>query len=611
MKIKTGVEYMKKFLPLCIVGILVISGLGTSAITSNKTNELKLRIESIALSEPEIQDEGQYVRVILKEATSSFFEQEKPMLPVITKVFTFPFGTKITDVKVSFSKINKLGLSKEVTPVPEPTRGDAKLPNELIKDLGVYASAELYPAKSYSYTIGAGLEGKEHVIYLAIHCYPIRYSPANNLIYYSENAVIEITYREPTAPTVFFDQYDLVIIAPKKFSNSLEPLINHKISMGVNTTLKPTEEIYDEYSGFDNAEKIKYFIKDAIENWGIDYVLLVGNIEKVPIRTTWYHERHHEHYWNETILTDLYYADIYDVEGDFCSWDSNGNGLYGEIYLNCPGVDDVCDFYPDINIGRLPCTKSTEVKTVVSKIIHYETETAGKSWFKNLILVGGDTFPDWNGNEGEEKNLLTEQIMSDFTPVRLWTSDGTFTAQSLNQAINQGAGFIDYAGHGFEFGVGTHPPNNETWIYYQTHNLLGAFNGYKLPIIFFDACLTAKLDFNFSELVSYMSEPLQEFVNKFSFIASRLVPTFAWCIVKKRNGGAIATIGATRTASGGIDMGCGYFSLRFYEAYATSESVSQMLTQAQNNYITFIPFDRFTVEEFILIGDPSLKIGGY
>ena len=602
---------MKKILPFCIVGILVISGFGASAIPVTKTNERKLREVSISFSEPEIHDEDQYIRVLLKEATSSLFEQEKPMLPVVTKMFTFPFGTKITDVTVSCSKQNELIVSKEVTPAPEPSNGDAKESNELIKDSGVYASAELYPTKSYSYTVGSGLESTDHVIYLALQCYPVRYSPANNRIYYSEDAVIEITYQEPTSPTVFFDQYDLVIITPEKFSNSLDPLIHHKISMGMNTTLKTTEDIYNEYSCFDNAEKIKYFIKDAIETWGVDYVLLVGDIEKVPIRTTWYHEKHHEHYWNETVLTDLYYADIYDGEGEFCSWDSNGNGLYGEIFNNCPGVDDVCDFYPDVNIGRLPCTKLTEVKTVVSKIIHYETETAGKSWFKNLILAGGDTFPDWNGNEGEEKNMITEQIMSDFTPIRLWTSDGTFSARSLNQAINQGAGFIDYAGHGFEFGLGTHPPNNESWIYYQTYNLLGAINGDKLPIIFFDACLTARLDYNLSYLISGISGPLQEFVNKFNFIASRLFPTFAWYIVKKRNGGAIATIGATRTASGGIDQGCGYLSLRFYEGYATSESVSQMLTQAQNNYITYLPYDRFTVEEFILIGDPSLKIGGY
>jgi len=602
---------MKKLLPLCIVGILVFSGVGTVAITNNKTNDLKIKTESIAISEPVIKDAGQYVTVSLEEATSSLFDSGKPMLPVLTKVLTFPFGTKISSVNVSFSETNKLALSKEVNPATEPTPVGAKVTNEPIKDPAVYESAELYPARSYSYTAGAGLNGTEHVIYLAIQCYPVRYSPAKNIIYYSKNAEIQVTYEEPATPIVFSHQYDLVIISPSEFSTELQPLIDHKISKGVNTILKTTEEIYSEYSGRDNAEKIKYFIKDAIETWGINYVLLIGSIDKLPIRTTWFHEGYYWQYWNETVITDLYYADIYNGNGDFCSWDSNRNGLYGEIYDGCPGINDTVDFYPDVNIGRLPCENNAEVKIVVNKIIHYETETYGKSWFKNIILVGGDTFPGSDGNEGEEQNQITEQIMSDFTPIPLWTSDGTFNARSLNQAINNGAGFMDYSGHGFEIGVATHPPNSNEWVPYHTNHLLGATNGYKLPIIFFDACLTAKLDFNFSGLIGYASENLQLTVNKFSDIASKLIPTFAWCTVKKSNGGAIATIGATRTAFGSIDFGCGYLAIHFWPAYATSDKVSQMLTKAQNNYISNIPSDRFTVEEFILIGDPSLKIGGY
>jgi hypothetical protein len=607
------IKIMKKLIPVCIVGILILGGLGAAALTTHKTNDLKIKTESIALSEPVLQDEGQYVTVSLKGAASSLFDPGKPMLPVVTQVFTFPFGTKIKSVDVSFSDVNQRTLLKEVTPAREPSPVDATVGNGPTKDPAVYESAAQYPATGYRYTTGAGLDGKEHVIYLAVQCYPVRYSPAKNILFYSENAEIQVSYEEPATPTVFPDHYDLVIIAPSEFSNALQPLIDHKSSMGVNTTLKTTEEIYSEYSGWDNAEKIKYFIKDAIETWGIDYVLLVGGVTKVPMRTTWFYEKHHEYFRNETLITDLYYADIYNASGDFCSWDSNGNGLYGEIYEGFPGNNDTIDFYPDVNVGRLPCEKNAEVKTVVNKIIHYETETSGKSWFKNIILVGGDTFPGWDGYEGEEQNHITEQIMSEFTPIQLWTSDGTFSARSLNQAINRGAGFIDYSGHGFEIGVATHPPDSSdnTWVGYHTNNLLGAMNGYKLPIVYFDACLTAKLDFNISDLVGYASVNLQLFVNKFSTIASQLLPAFAWCMVKKRNGGAIATIGATRTAFGGLDYGTGYLAIHFWQAYSTSEKVSQMLTKAQNDYITNIPFDRFTVEEFILIGDPSLERGGY
>jgi hypothetical protein len=339
---------------------------------------------------------------------------------------------------------------------------------------------------------------------------------------------------------------------------------------------------------------------------GIDYVLLVGSVTKLPIRISY------ASMWEDTLLTDLYYADIYDGTGSFCSWDKDGDGQYGEVFRNQHDyydIDDV-DLYPDISIGRLPCDTIAEVKTVVNKIIYYETETYGESWFKNIILVGGDTFPGWGGNEGEELNLMNEQIMSEFTPTKLWTSDGSFSAESLNEAINNGAGFIDYSGHGFEIGVATHPPDREAWVPYHTNHLLGAKNGYKLPILFFDACLTAKLDFDVSNLTAYLSEQLVHIISKFN-IGSKLLPCFAWCCVAKASGGCIATIGATRTAFGGVDSGAGKMSIEFFSGYESGVHLGQMMTQMQNGYITDVHGDLFTVEEFILIGDPSLKIGGY
>jgi len=35
-----------------------------------------------------------------------------------------------------------------------------------------------------------------------------------------------------------------------------------------------------------------------------------------------------------------------------------------------------------------------------------------------------------------------------------------------------------------------------------------------------------------------------------------------------------------------------------------------MLTLAQNDYIDNVGMDYFTIEEFILLGDPSLRVGG-
>jgi len=626
---------MKKLLPLFVVGFLIFSGLGAVVISGDETTHgLKIKMESVVFSEPITVDEGEHIKVNLNGAKSSLAEIDEPILPVVTKLFTFPFGTCIKSVYVSFTDGGSIALSKPVELASEPSTVGVSLQTKAVK---INANPGLYPTDSYSYKVGAGLDGEEHVVYLSVQCYPVRYSSVTNTIYYRNDATIQITYEEPTSPITFNDEYDMVIISPSEFSNALQTLIEHKNNNDIRTILKTTEDIYAEYSGYDNAEKIKYFIKDAIETWGVSYVLLVGSVNKLPIRTTWFFHRWHEHYWNETVLSDLYFADIYDSEGNFSSWDTDGDGMYGECYQRCPGVNDTVDLYPDVIIGRIPCEWKFELKTVIKKIIHYETSTYNKSWFKNIILIGGDTFPDWHspGCEGEEKNLITESIMSGFTPTKLWASDGTLTARNINKAINKGAGFVDYSGHGFEMGLGTHPPNNESWINYNLTHLPFTLNGYKLPIIFFDACLTATLDYNWSsfinsvnptELTSYQSllvetigyEATQELLNEQTTgspnalsLDEKLFPCFAWCFVKKKLGGAIATIGATRTAFGGVDSGAGKISLEFFSAYESSETVGQMMTQAQNEYINDVPYDLFTVEEFILIGDPSLKVGGY
>ena len=90
-------------------------------------------------------------------------------------------------------------------------------------------------------------------------------------------------------------------------------------------------EIYSDYEGRDQQEKIKYFIKEAVEEWDIKYVLLIGDIQKLPIRHTY------ASWWEPDILTDLYYSDIYNSEYEFCSWDANGNNKFGET--NYDGYD--------------------------------------------------------------------------------------------------------------------------------------------------------------------------------------------------------------------------------------------------------------------------------
>ena len=91
---------------------------------------------------------------------------------------------------------------------------------------------------------------------------------------------------------------------------------------------------------------------------------------------------------------------------------------------------------------------------------------------------------------------------------------------------------------------------------------------------------------------------------------------FAWAFLKLENGGCVANIGATRSAytfvdKDGVYAGAGYLDVHFFKAYEEGIKVGEMLTSAQRDYANYVGKDFFTIEEYILLGDPSLRVGGY
>jgi Peptidase family C25 len=61
------------------------------------------------------------------------------------------------------------------------------------------------------------------------------------------------------------------VLTANQFTTALQPLISHKNTRGLSTKLVTLGEIYNGVfflvKGQDDPEKIKYFIKDAIEQW--------------------------------------------------------------------------------------------------------------------------------------------------------------------------------------------------------------------------------------------------------------------------------------------------------------------------------------------------------
>ena len=96
---------IKKIIPIVIVGILIISGLGALAIP-DKEQKILVKTDSISISEPVFKEKGEYLSVDLKEATSILIDAGKPIIPFVTKTLTFPFGTNIVNLDINSNMSN-------------------------------------------------------------------------------------------------------------------------------------------------------------------------------------------------------------------------------------------------------------------------------------------------------------------------------------------------------------------------------------------------------------------------------------------------------------------------------------------------------------------------
>jgi hypothetical protein len=649
---------------LIIVGLILSSSVAVVGLK----DEDRIRIASLSLSfqEPCVVDDGSYATVLMEGAPACFYQGGKPVLPMYTTTLELPFGSAIQDVTCQVDEVKTIVLSKKITPAPYPWTADS-LPEgtHVSLDEEIYGSEELYPAQWMTYSLGGGLNDQnEHVTFCTLRVFPVRYSPGTDMLAYLDQCTVMVTYEPPMqSPFPSEVTFDLVIITLTQFVHPLQRLAEHKNNLSIRTQIMTLEEIYQDYPGVDKPEQIKYFIRDAIENWGTKYVLLVGGLKSHLAgkprddlnqgTRDWYFPVRYSNLMDATTLydpgfiSDLYYADIYDALGSFCSWDSCGDGVFGGwsnpshlAPLDYP--TDQIDFYPDVCLGRLPCRSLFEVNSMVDKIITYETTLADPSWFKKMVVIGGDPYDDQGTNylEGELIGEKALSYMPGFEQRKLFASnrvtDPNLTPKTRNiiREINDGCGFLLLDGHGSPAWWNTYWPGEFT-----THIINGGMSIYQfyrlhnneqLPICILGGCHCNQ--FNVSLLAT-----MTDLWNRRSMWSDGLpiAECFGWGLTKLSRGGAIATIGTTGLGyeAGGevgdldgdmlnepdcVEALGGYLETQFFKAYGVNHTdvLGNTWCTAINKYLNIYPGmlnrdDAKTIEQWVLLGDPSLKIGGY
>ena len=633
-----------------VFGLYIKNNYFTEVKQEEKSSAFESVIKYIEIdldfSDPEVVPYGSYVIVRLDESDLNRMDPGQPVLPVNLSVFELPFGTEILGVEYEHSAPIIYNITKKIAFASMPGTDNMKNSDlENMMDMTIYANSNPYPSDWVFYHTGGGLSHGTHKTFLVFRVYPVRYYPLDHQLQSIQHITVNISYKEPIDPIIEEnDVYDLLILAPSKFVSNLKPLVSHKNNFGIPTRLVTLDDVYEEmyWHGRDKQEKIKYFIKDAIEKWGITHVLLIGGIKgqtsswNLPTRYSHVVPPDEQEYAEQSFISDLYYADIYDDKGNFSSWDSNDDdafSVWNETYR------EEMDLYPDVYLGRLACRDTREVKIMVNKIIKYEKNKCEDEWFKNLLLIAGDSYNDsGHFNEGELIADKTMEFMPGFTPVKVYASEQNINRETVNTAMNQGCGFAYFCGHGSPATWSTHfPPDGTEWTAgYNVKDMIFLRNKEKLPVTVVGGCHNGQFDVTMMNIIrGIRDEGLHYFStepgNFGQFWYNEWIPNcWAWWLTSKSNGGAIATIANTGLGTHGeddsdnnsiadyLEVLDGWLELRFLQLYGEKQydCLGENHGEAMTGYLhRFLGdearMDVKMVQQWELFGDPSLKIGGY
>jgi|GEM_PF-2370469 len=377
---------------------------------------------------------------------------------------------------------------------------------------------------------------------------------------------------------------EYIIITDPSFVDAFQPLAWWKTKKGIPTKIVTTDSIYSNFTGYDNAEKIRNFIKAARDS-GAMYILLGGqcdyeNGQEYVARRNAYCMSAGAGYYNDedTIITDLYFADL---DG---TWDGNGNHTYGE-------TGDNVDMYPDVYVGRAPVRNVYQVQNFVNKILQYEKNpNTSSSYLKASFHPQGNL---WNTNSGYSMpDTMTKFDPTSWSATIFRENDGQISRTAVRNEFNVGYNLVHFVGHGNESGVYY---NNGTTTMLNNDDADNLSNGLdKLSIVTSIACFSGAMD----EVSGG--------------------DCFAEHLVNATNGGAVASLLNSRYGWGysspeGALGPSGEQSKYFFKAIhqnniyilgqAWAEMQSSMVPDAGSD-----TYFRWCLYERNLLGDPSMEI---
>lgn len=287
----------------------------------------------------------------------------------------------------------------------------------------------------------------------------------------------------------------LVVVAPKAFHPALAEYIRERTKQR-STTLVALEEVLTKEKGVDDPEKLKRYLFRLWKENGVQYALLVGDADVLPVRYMVLDRVTPTAYDYAFYPSDLYYSDLAKQDGSFDDWNARKDGFHAGYFGEVRGEKnkgdginyDAVDYRPDIAVGRWPVSNPTEVATVAAKTLAYERGLSGRTKAGTggaaIFAVGG--WVDMRSNMDDCVSSLKQGWqVSRFYYADKDRNDRTPPPDNANLIglMNSGVSLLLHAGHGHDNG----------WAEcFNISDLKGIHNADRLPVVVSAGCSTAR-----------------------------------------------------------------------------------------------------------------------
>jgi hypothetical protein len=346
---------------------------------------------------------------------------------------------------------------------------------------------------------------------------------------------------------------DLLIIAHPSFVSGFGPLVSAREAQGYNVKLVDVTQVYAQYSGgvFD-AQAIRDYIRHAILNMGVKYIILGGG-DTLNYRGYLAEEEHAR--YSISFIPSVY-----------------GKGIEGLQYVPLdPMYTDVNgDGVPDAALGRFPVRTVAELQAMVAKTLAYDANTnAGTA-----VLAAG------RGFQGDSESFSIGLRSDVWSITKVYGSEipNNDTAKAtLKNALNTGPRLASFVGHSNEYLWGLSNVTPGFFSYLDARSLTNS-----TPMV-----ITQWGCFN-----SYYVDPYYE--------------TLAHEFLLNGNSGAAVVAGATSLTMSRSERELGRLMMPYLAQ--PGQTVGSAMLKAKTELATRHPEMTDVILGWTLLGDPTVKV---